>query len=376
MTDKRRNLFLLVCELLALFLVFAFIMTCGSSSYMKELFEKTEYPRNYVEFVRKYSYKYGVDENLIFAIIKAESGFDKDAESKAGAIGLMQIMPLTYEGDLKVPLGFDKSGKEIHKNVYTALRDPQTNIICGIYYFSRLQERFGDDATALAAYNAGQGNVSKWLSNPLYTALSGKLDPDKIPYKETRKYVRRVLSYYERYKEIYGENKAGESDSIPREQALEYAKKYGAQFKVDYNFIMAVIETESSFRYMVVSSSGAMGLMQMKADTYRVDVAANLGLSQGADELFDPEFSIMCGAYYLHWLDYRVDGINTIAAAYHGGIGTVRGWLADESISPGGVLDPEKIPDAATKRYVEKIRSFYEKSLELDGPDETYKFSF
>ena len=62
---------------------------------MKELFEKTEYPRNYVEFVRKYSYKYGVDENLIFAIIKAESGFDKNAESKAGAIGLMQIMPLT-----------------------------------------------------------------------------------------------------------------------------------------------------------------------------------------------------------------------------------------------------------------------------------------
>lgn len=53
---------------------------------MKELFEKTEYPRNYVEFVRKYSYKYGVDENLIFAIIKAESGFDKNAESKAGAM--------------------------------------------------------------------------------------------------------------------------------------------------------------------------------------------------------------------------------------------------------------------------------------------------
>ena len=119
---------------------------------------------------------------------------------------------------------------------------------------------------------------------------------------------------------------------------------------------MAVIETESSFRYMVVSSSGAMGLMQMKADTYRVDVAANLGFSQGADELFNPEFAIMSGAYYLHWLDYRVNGINTIAAAYHGGIGTVRGWLADESISPGGVLEQEKRPVAARKRYVERIR--------------------
>ena len=233
MTDKRRNLFLLVCELLALFLVFAFIMTCGSSSYMKELFEKTEYPRNYVEFVRKYSYKYGVDENLIFAIIKAESGFDKNAESKAGAIGLMQIMPVTYEGDMKVPLGFDKSGKEIHKDVYTALRDPQTNITCGTYYFAHWLDYFGDTETALAAYNAGPGNVKKWLSDPFYTTVDGKLNPDKIPYKETRKYVRRVLSYYERYKEIYGENKAGESDSIPRELALEYAKKYGAQFKVD-----------------------------------------------------------------------------------------------------------------------------------------------
>ena len=97
MTNKQRSLLLLVCEMLALALVFVFIMTCGSSAYVKELFDKIEYPRDYVEYVRKYSYKYGVDENMIFAIIKAESGFDKDAESRVGAIGLMQIMPSTGE---------------------------------------------------------------------------------------------------------------------------------------------------------------------------------------------------------------------------------------------------------------------------------------
>ncbi len=363
---------MLVCEMLALALVFVFVMTCGSSAYVKELFDKIEYPRDYVEYVRKYSYRYGVDENMIFAIIKAESGFDKDAESAAGAIGLMQIMPSTYEGDLKNALGFD-SGKG---DTFTALKNPETNIICGTYYFSHWQKYFEDDATALAAYNAGPGTVERWLSDKSLINAEGKLDPEKIPYKETRKYVRRVLSYYEHYRAVYGNADNDENASISRAQALEYAKKYGAEFKVDYNFIMAVIETESSFRYAVISSSGAIGLMQMKSSTYLVDVAANLNLPQGADELFEPEFNVMCGAYYLHWLDWRVDGINAIAAAYHGGIGTVRGWLADESISPDGVLDPEKIPDAATKRYVEKIRSFYEKSEELDGPDETYKFSF
>lgn len=376
MTNKQRSLLLLVCEMLALALVFVFIMTCGSSAYVKEFFDKIEYPRDYVEYVRKYSYKYGVDENMIFAIIKAESGFDKDAESRVGAIGLMQIMPSTYEGDLKGALGFDNDDKDIYKDTFTALKDPQTNIICGTYYFSHWHKYYEDNVSALAAYNAGPGTVERWLSDKSLINAEGKLDPEKIPYKETKKYVRRVLSYYEHYKAIYGDNKADAEGSISRAEALEYAKKYGAKFKVDYNFIMAVIETESSFRYAVVSSSGAIGLMQMKSSTYFVDVAANLNLPQGADELFEPEFNVMCGAYYLHWLDYRVDGINTIAAAYHGGIGTVRGWLADESISPGGVLDPEKIPDAATKRYVEKIRGFYEKSVELDGPDETYRFSF
>ena len=159
MTNKQRSLLLLVCEMLALALVFVFIMTCGSSAYVKEIFDKIEYPRDYVEYVRKYSYKYGVDENMIFAIIKAESGFDKDAESRVGAIGLMQIMPSTYEGDLKGALGFDNDDKDIYKDTFTALKDPQTNIICGTYYFSHWHKYFEDNVSALAAYNAGPGTV-------------------------------------------------------------------------------------------------------------------------------------------------------------------------------------------------------------------------
>lgn len=367
--EKSRPLVLLVCELLALAFVFVFVMASGSSQYMKDLFDRTEYPRNYVEYVRKYAYKYGADENMIFAVIKAESGFDPVAESDRGAIGLMQIMPSTYEGDIKEALGLDK-------NVYDALRDPGTNILCGVFYLMKWYGYFGTWEKALAAYNAGPGTVSRWLEDKSLCTSDGNLDATKIPYKQTRRYVQKVLHYYGRYTGLYGESKTYSEVFIERALCLDYAKKYGVQFKVDYNLIMAVIETESSFRIYEVSSSGAIGLMQMKSDTYLVDVAANLGLSEGAEELFTPEFNVMCGAYYLHWLDWRLDGINTIAAAYHGGIGTVRNWLGDETLSRDGRIIPENIPDAATKRYVEKIASFYRKSVSLDGADETYKFDW
>lgn len=369
MSRKKRPVIILIAEMLAFALVTLFIVTSGSSSYVRDLFNKMNYPRGYVEYVRKYSYKYGVDENLIFAVIKAESGFDPDAESNKGAVGLMQIMPGTYEGDLK-------SALSLEKDAYSALRDPGTNVLCGIYYLSHWYNYFGTVKKALAAYNAGPGTVMRWLEDETLTSSDGDIDVKAIPYKQTRRYVQKVLHYYERYTEIYGESKTHSEIFIEREKALEAAKKYGAQYKVDFNLIMAIIETESSFRCYEVSSSGAIGLMQMKADTYRVDVAANLKLTQGADELFEPEFNIMCGSYYLHWLDERLDGINTVAAAYHGGIGTVRGWLGDETLSDGGRLIPEKIPDAATKRYVEKVRDFYEKSVSLHGEDGMYKFDW
>ena len=113
--------------------------------------------------------KYGVDENLIRAIIKAESGYDPDAVSKAGAAGLMQLMPGTASS-----LGVS--------DVYNVYQ----NIEGGTKFISDMLEKFsGDESLALAAYNAGPGSVAKYGGVP--------------PYEETLNYIPKVLNYKEQY---------------------------------------------------------------------------------------------------------------------------------------------------------------------------------
>jgi len=119
--------------------------------------------------IRAASGKYGVDESLIRAIIRAESGYDPDAVSKAGAAGLMQLMPGTASS-LGVSDPF---------NVYQ-------NIDGGTKYIKDMLEKFsGDERLALAAYNAGPGSVAKYGGVP--------------PYAETAGYVPKVLEYKEQY---------------------------------------------------------------------------------------------------------------------------------------------------------------------------------
>lgn len=385
----------LAVEIISLVLVFAIVIMIGSSTKLYELIDHAEYPREYDAFVEKYAGEYGVDPLLIYAMIKAESGFDPDAVSVAGAIGLMQVMPATYDGDLKEALGLSGSARK-------TLRDPEKNIMCGTYYISRWLSYFGDMTAALAAYNAGPGNVMKWLDDGGFTSPDGKLDAEKIPFDETRRYVSKVSYNYACYLDIYQkpqtvtdistcgteatETQTTKNTEPPgpdplttftdRDDARMMAMKYGFAYTVDFNLVMAVIETESSFRPLVVSSSGAIGLMQIKPDTYYFDIAANLGLDEPADKLTDAEFNVMCGTYYLHWLDHYLDGVCTVAAAYHCGINTVRGWLADETIAPDGKLTVDSIPDEEVRRYVTKVMNFYNKSVGLFGYDAAFRFEF
>ena len=131
---------------------------------------KTMYKKEYSEYVSKYSQEYGVEEDLIYALIKAESNFDANAISNKNAKGLMQLMYSTAEEIA------NKSGIELTEE---NILDPDTNINIGTKYISNLLEKYNCIEVALAAYNAGSGNVDKWIKNG--TIKSDGSDIENIP---------------------------------------------------------------------------------------------------------------------------------------------------------------------------------------------------
>lgn len=153
------------------------------------------YPQKYAAAVSEYSKQYDVDESIIYAIIKCESGFNAMAYSKAGAIGLMQITPDTYKW---------AAGKLGEKNVNeSSLYDAHTNIKYGCYIYSFFKNEFEVDKTALAAYNAGRGKVLSWLEDKQNSEDGIILS--SIPYPETETYVKKVLLTQKIYKFLYNE---------------------------------------------------------------------------------------------------------------------------------------------------------------------------
>jgi len=143
----------------------------------------SRYPLKHFGIIRANAERYGLDPALVCAVIHTESKFRDDALSPKGASGLMQITEPTA-GWIAGRLGL--AGYD-----YARIFDPELNIELGCYYARWLLDRYnGDEDLALAAYNAGIGNVDKWLRNPDYS--SGGKSLDYIPFKETRDFVRRV----------------------------------------------------------------------------------------------------------------------------------------------------------------------------------------
>ena len=141
--------------------------------------------------VNKYCGEYKLDPLFVTAIIKVESNFMRNARSKKGAIGLMQIMPATAR-ELAAELGYSSFDDE-------HLRIPDTNIELGMYYISKLNNEFNDNKIlVLASYNAGLGNVFSWLAEVDRVTFQ----IDDIPFTETREYVTKVLRLYKWLKEI------------------------------------------------------------------------------------------------------------------------------------------------------------------------------
>ena len=124
------------------------------------------------QFAYEQAEKQGVRPELVHAVIKQESGWNPQARSGAGASGYMQLMPGTAK-DLGV----------------TDVYDPKQNIEAGVRYLKQQVDTFGDEGLALAAYNAGPGNVSKWIKE----GKVGKGNYEAIPFQETRNYVGKIL---------------------------------------------------------------------------------------------------------------------------------------------------------------------------------------
>lgn len=169
------------------------LLAVATALYLGRVLERRTYKLKYPELIKLYSVEYSLDPYLVASVIHIESSNKKDAVSSAGALGLMQVMPETGKwiaGKLAVePFSSDM------------LFEPELNIRFGCWYLEFLTERFKQDRfLVLAAYNAGHGNVEKWLKDPLLSK-DGQLTD--IPFRETKNYVEKVQRAYEKYKRLY-----------------------------------------------------------------------------------------------------------------------------------------------------------------------------
>lgn len=182
----KKRLTKVITALAVSFLVMTVIFF-GSVSILKTL-----YPMKYGNFVEIYAAENNLDEYFVYAVIECESGYDEKAVSYADARGLMQLTPETFEW-LR-----SKKGEDLGEEM---LFDAETNIKYGCYFYGILFGKYADERTALAAYHAGMGNVSKWLKDERYSR-DGKTLYD-IPFKNTENYVNKVIKTRNIYSKLY-----------------------------------------------------------------------------------------------------------------------------------------------------------------------------
>ncbi|MCI1956094.1 MAG: lytic transglycosylase domain-containing protein [Oscillospiraceae bacterium] len=187
---KKHKKLLIVCAALAALVVAAvFLLRLCHTRFLQKM-----YPRTYSGIVEREARQNGLDPNLVYSVIRQESNFDPDVKSHAGAVGLMQLTPATFEW-------LQKREQAASVRSGNALYLPDVNIRYGCRFLSFLLKKYGRRRTALCAYNAGMGRVDSWLKDGR-TSRNGK-DLDRIPYPETRDYVRKVEQNYTQYRQLY-----------------------------------------------------------------------------------------------------------------------------------------------------------------------------
>jgi soluble lytic murein transglycosylase len=176
-----RRLLALAVMLAAVGLLFATLQTAKPGWW-----ERVWYPLRYEQIVRGHARTYQLDPALLAAVIYQESKFEADARSKSGAVGLMQLLPTTAQG-----IATHTGGTRFRTS---DLLDPELNVRYGSWYLRHLLQKYSDERTALAAYNAGQDNVDRWRAGG-----------GGIRFAETRAYVDRVEELKGIYRRAYGD---------------------------------------------------------------------------------------------------------------------------------------------------------------------------
>lgn len=180
-------------KILIAVLLIILIMLFGILKIQNFILKKI-YKTNYSEYVYKYSQENEIDPLLTFAIIKAESNFNRNIKSKSGAIGLMQLMESTAI----------EQAEEVNEEIIVteSLYNPEINIKIGTKYYSKLIKKYNNNMLlALAAYNAGIGNVDNWIKQGIIKEDGS--DIENIPFKETNNYIRKIVRDYKIYQNLY-----------------------------------------------------------------------------------------------------------------------------------------------------------------------------
>lgn len=187
---KRSLKIVLGSVLLVVVLILAGILLYHAyKSYMQKV-----YPMSYSELVEKDAKDNNLKLSLVYGVIKTESDFKPDAVSKAGARGLMQLMPDTFTW-LQTKTG--EKGKLQQDDLF----DPAVNIRFGTKLLAILSAKYKSEEAVLGAYHAGIGTMDKWLSDP--TVSKDGINLDRVPYQETQRYIDTVRKNRDMYKKLY-----------------------------------------------------------------------------------------------------------------------------------------------------------------------------
>ena len=187
MAKNKKSIFISLFKFVIIIMVVSLCVNIGYEKINEYL-----YPKTYCEYVEKYAEEYGISENLLYAVIRTESSFDPKAVSSVGARGLTQITEDTFDWLLT---------KTEENYTFDDLFTPEISIKYGALFLSILQEEYAITETVVAAYHAGMGNVSSWLSDSRYSDDGQHLKT--TPISDTNHYIDKVMAAMDKYYDVY-----------------------------------------------------------------------------------------------------------------------------------------------------------------------------